>query len=94
MEFKVLEVKNGVRLSIKDYGHGIKSEDIERVFEKGFTGAKGRVNNNSTGIGLYLVKKLSDKLGIIINIDTNFNIYTNVDIIFPKGEFASNDIFE
>ncbi|MGL4763047.1 MAG: ATP-binding protein [Sarcina sp.] len=94
IEFKVLEVKNGVRLSIKDYGQGIKSEDIERVFEKGFTGAKGRGNNNSTGIGLYLVKKLSDKLGIIINIDTNFNVYTNVDIIFPKGEFASNDIFE
>jgi hypothetical protein len=94
IEFKVSKVKNGVCLSIKDYGQGIKSEDIGRVFEKGFTGEKGRGNNNSTGIGLYLVKKLSDKLGIDVYIDSDFNVYTNIDIIFPKGEFASNNIFE
>lgn len=55
------ENKNNITLSIKDNGMGISPSDLYRVFEKGFTGSN-RKKESSTGMGLYLAKKLSDKL--------------------------------
>ena len=49
--------------SIKDYGIGIEKEDIDRVFDKGFTGMNGRNRlYKSTGLGLYFAKNMIDKL--------------------------------
>ena len=45
-------------LAIRDTGIGISREDLPRVFEKGFTGYNGRADKKSTGIGLYLCKRL------------------------------------
>ena len=53
-----------VLLSIADNGSGIPESDLPRIFEKGFTGQNGRTIHSSTGIGLYLCKRLCDKLGI------------------------------
>ena len=59
-----------VTLSIQDNGMGIDAADLPRVFEKGFTGQNGRKVQHSTGLGLYLCKKLCDKLGIRIEIES------------------------
>lgn len=82
------DIKNGVQLIIKDNGIGIDESEISRVFEKGFTGNNGRLNQKSTGIGLYLCKKLCDKLGLLIAIESDKNICTKVIITFPKGNFC------
>ena len=50
-------------LSVSDTGIGISAEDLPRIFEKGYTGMSGRINRKSTGLGLYLCKKVCDKLG-------------------------------
>lgn len=50
-------------VSIIDTGIGISSEDLPRIFEKGYTGYNGRLDKKSTGIGLYLCKTAADKLG-------------------------------
>lgn len=71
-------------LIIEDNGIGIKSVDLNRVFDKGFTGYNGRENYKSTGIGLYLSKKLARKLGHDITIDSEYGEYTKVTISFPK----------
>lgn len=55
-------------LAIKDTGIGISAEDLPRVMEKGYTGYNGRKDKESTGIGLYLCKKVMDKLGHGIQI--------------------------
>ncbi|MCI8654803.1 MAG: HAMP domain-containing histidine kinase [Clostridia bacterium] len=82
------EVKDKVILYIKDNGIGIKRGEITRVFEKGFTGTNGRIlEKKSTGIGLYLCKKLCDKLGIGLELNSIENKETEVRIIFPKGSF-------
>ncbi|CEI72233.1 sensor histidine kinase [Romboutsia hominis] len=78
--------KNNIILSIKDNGVGINEKDIERVFEKGFTGENGRIFGKSTGIGLYLCKKLCDKLGLGINIVSKQQEGTEIRIIFPVGK--------
>lgn len=81
-------IKNGIKLIIEDNGIGIPSDELERVFEKGFTGNTGRLNSKSTGVGLYLCKKLCDKLGLLIEIESEINIYTKVIITFPMGNFC------
>ncbi|WP_144510333.1 HAMP domain-containing sensor histidine kinase [Bacillus sp. FJAT-22090] len=72
------------RIVILDDGIGIKSEDIHRLFEKGFTGTTGRSDAKSTGIGLYLAKQLALKLGHDISIDSEEGKYTKVTVHFPK----------
>lgn len=63
--------KENIILYIKDNGIGIKESEITRVFEKGFTGENGRITGKkSTGIGLYLCKKLCDKLCIGLELNS------------------------
>ncbi|MGL5712013.1 MAG: sensor histidine kinase [Paraclostridium sp.] len=75
--------KNYVVLIIEDNGVGIIERDINRVFEKGFTGENGRVFGKSTGMGLYICKRLCDKLGLGLNVDSKLEIGTKVGISFP-----------
>ena len=75
IKIDAIDIKNGTRLIIEDNGICIPSNEIDRVFEKGFTGNIGRINSRSTGIGLYLCKKLCDKLGLLIDIESKINNY-------------------
>lgn len=78
--------KENVILYVKDNGIGIKKGEITRVFEKGFTGTNGRLSNKkSTGIGLYLCKKLCDKLGVAIELNSIQGEGTEVRLVFPQG---------
>ena len=86
IEIESQKQNNSIILSIKDYGVGINEKDIGRVFEKGFTGENGRKFGKSTGIGLYLCKKLCEKLGLGLYIDSKENNGTKVTIIFPTTE--------
>ena len=80
--------KENVILYIKDNGIGIKQGEITRVFEKGFTGTNGRLSNKkSTGIGLYLCKKLCNKLGTGIELNSVQNEGTEVKLVFPQNSY-------
>ena len=80
--------ENNIILTIEDNGVGISEKDLDRVFEKGFTGENGRIFGKSTGIGLYLCKKLCDKLGIGISLSSKQGKGTRINIIFPQGKFT------
>lgn len=88
LEIYAKKGKQNVVLYIKDNGIGIKKGEITRVFEKGFTGTNGRlIAKKSTGIGLYLCKKLCDKLGIGIELNSIEEKGTEVRIVFPIGSY-------
>jgi len=89
---KIYSIKNenNLVLNIEDNGIGIVDKDINRVFEKGFTGENGRKLRRSTGIGLYLCKKLSDQLGLGLTLTSQSGEGTKVSIIFPLGR---NNLF-
>ena len=88
LQINAKENKENVVLNIKDNGIGIKQEELEKVFEKGFTGTNGRIDGKkSTGMGLYLCKKLCDKLGLSIEIESKKDEYTQVKITFPKNSY-------
>ncbi len=69
-------------LCIKDTGIGIKNSDVLRVFERGFSGYNGRLTQQSSGLGLYLSKKISEELGHQIRIESEVGIGTTVRIKF------------
>lgn len=71
---------SGNILVIEDTGIGISSEDLSRVFERGFTGINGRMDKKSTGIGLYLSKEILTKLNHKINIISTVGVGTRVEI--------------
>lgn len=77
---KVSIYTKGLTLVIEDTGIGIKSEDLPRVFEKGFTGYNGREDKKSTGIGLYLCKRILVKLGHTIALESTGGSGTRVKI--------------
>ena len=65
-------------LVIEDTGPGIRQEDLPRVFERGFTGYNGREESRSTGIGLYLSRKIMKKLNHQIAIESSPGAGTKV----------------
>ena len=88
IEIYAKQAKENITLYIKDNGMGIQEGEITRVFEKGFTGTNGRtLNKKSTGIGLYLCKKLCNKLGIAIQLESVQNKGTEVKLIFPNSSY-------
>ena len=77
------KVGENIVLKIKDDGCGISEKDINKIFDKGFTGENGRKFTKSTGIGLFLCKKLCENLGLSIKVDSKINVGTVIYIVFP-----------
>ncbi len=73
-----------VRLTVADTGIGILPEDLPRIFERGYTGAHGRAERRSTGLGLYLTRLICDKLGAKISAASN-DVGTSVTIEIPEN---------
>jgi signal transduction histidine kinase len=73
----------GIRtiLEIRDEGVGITPSDVPRVFDPYFTGENGRSFQESTGMGLYLVKQICEKLGHQIELESTVNKGTTVRIV-------------
>lgn len=76
-----------VWLTIEDNGIGIPKEDVKRVFEKGFTGKNGRNGRKSTGMGLYLCKRICDQLEIGIACESEVHEYTRIILVFPDSDY-------
>lgn len=81
------EIGNRINLHIKDNGIGIPEQDLPRVYEKSFTGENGRKHAKSTGMGLYIVKSLCDRLGHGILIKSVEGEYTEVSLVFAKNDW-------
>lgn len=74
-------------LKVKDTGIGIKSEDMNKIFDRGYSGFNGRINEKSSGIGLYLVKKIAILLNIKIEVCSTVNVGSEFIICFPKQSY-------
>lgn len=89
ISIKLFEQNNQAVLEISDDGIGIPAKDLPRVFERTFTGENGRLRNSkkSTGIGLYLVKNLCDKLGHMISVESEQDHGTTTKITFSGHKY-------
>lgn len=78
-------VKNRYFLKIADNGVGVLHSDLPFIFDKGFTGDHPS-RKQSTGMGLYLVKKLCDELQIEIEVESKYGKEFTIQFLFPKVE--------
>ncbi len=83
----VIENNDKLDLVIEDNGLGINETDLPMVFKKSFTGQNGRIKSKSTGMGLFIAKSLTDKLGHKIKIESKEKEYTKVIITFSKNHY-------
>lgn len=79
----VYDEKNEV-LSIKDDGIGINASDLPKIFDKGFSGYNGRLNEKSSGIGLYIVKTIARRINVQISVESVLNEGTTFHMKFPN----------
>lgn len=84
LTYEMINKPDCSELIISDNGIGVDESDLGRVFEKGFTGKNGRIYGKSTGIGLYLCKKMCNKMYIGIEIYSQKGVGTQVVLTFPK----------
>ena len=88
LHFFTVKENDRIILSVEDNGIGIPQSDLPRIFEKGFTGQNGRTIHSSTGIGLYLCRRLCDKLGIGISASSEGE-GTIISLTFHINDFVT-----
>lgn len=74
------------KLTVRDNGIGIPAHELPRVFDRGFTGSNGRNRGGSTGMGLYLCKKLTGFLDLKLAVTSAEGKGTTVTLTFPAKE--------
>lgn len=78
-------------LIIEDTGIGIRSEDLPKIFNKGYSGMNGRLHEKSTGLGLFLSKKICQRLGHRIVISSQPGIGTRAAIDMSRADLQVFD---
>ncbi|MCI2774248.1 sensor histidine kinase [Staphylococcus petrasii] len=81
-----IEFNNDTKvLSIRDNGVGISQADLPKIFDKGYSGYNGRLNDQSSGIGLFIVKHISRHLHHKVDVDSELGTGTTFHIHFPQS---------
>ena len=78
-------LKDKHALEIRDTGIGIRSEDIPKIFDRGYSGFNGRMNEKSSGLGLYLARKISERLNIQIEVESKLSKGSIFRMVFPTN---------
>lgn len=73
-----IALENDDTLLISDTGIGIAPEDLPRIFEKGYTGYNGRTDRRASGIGLFLVKRIAERLNITVSASSTVGKGTTI----------------
>ena len=82
IDFSIVNEVKHTKLIIKDHGIGIPEHDLSKITEPFFTGQNGRTQKNATGIGLYIVKLIAEKLGHEVEFQSEVGKGTSVIISY------------
>lgn len=74
-----------IKLTIEDFGRGIDTRDLPRIFDKGFTSFAEHQNRTATGMGLYLAKRTTAPLLIGMEVTSKPGMGTVLTLTFPKA---------
>ncbi|SHN23364.1 sensor histidine kinase [Gracilibacillus kekensis] len=90
LEITLSERASKAVLEVKDFGIGIPVADQKRVFSKFYTGENGRKYRESTGMGLYLVKEVAEKLEHKLELESIVGEGTTIRVIFSRSQNLTN----
>ena len=72
-------------MSIQDTGIGIRSEDLGKIFDRGYSGFNGRINEKSSGLGLYLAKSIAELINVKVKVESKINVGSKFIVQFPSN---------
>ena len=76
-----------VRVSVTDTGIGIAPDEIPHLFEKFYRASNADSGGaQGTGLGLYITKSIVEKMGGIIQLDSELGKGTTVSFSLPRGK--------
>lgn len=84
LRFETVRENDAILLIVSDNGPGVSREDLPFIFDKGFTGKRGSLTKEATGMGLYLVHKMADDLAIELNVKSEIGKGFTLVLKFPK----------
>ena len=80
VEINMSDTSTGI--IVKDNGIGIDKENQIKIFDMFFRVAE---NSVGSGLGLYLVKEIVDKLEGKINLDSEIGVGTKFSVVIPNS---------
>ena len=81
----IQEENKYIRISVKDNGIGIKDEDQKRIFDRFYRSEIVRGKNISgTGIGLSLLKSMSNNFGMKLNVKSEYGKGSEFIVDIPR----------
>ena len=83
-EITILYDNKTNKLTVKDTGIGIPAKDIKKIFDRGYSGFNGRMNEKSSGLGLYMVGKIAEILNVEIEVKSELNVGSEFSFIFKN----------
>ncbi len=89
VDLEITSDEGRILLTVRDEGVGIPPEDLPRIFEPFFTGENGRRTNESTGMGLYLVRQVLDNLGHSMEVSSEPGKGSAFTIAFESRSITS-----
>lgn len=86
VELKVLEEDDKVIFEVIDHGIGIQKQALEHIFDRFYQAepSRSKKDNEGYGLGLSIAKNIADIHQAVINIKSQYQKGTTVDIIFPS----------
>lgn len=72
------------KLSVNDTGIGISEADIHKIFDKGYSGLNGQYDSKSSGIGLYIVETISQRLKHPVDVESTIGEGSTFTIYFQQ----------
>lgn len=80
-----------VKLTVRDTGHGIRTEIIDRIFDPFFT---TKARGEGTGMGLSVVHGIIKDYGGAITVDSSLEVGTTFEVFLPVADQIANGVLE
>ncbi|WP_432664940.1 ATP-binding protein [Wukongibacter baidiensis] len=90
IHIRTLKLEKGIRIRIRDSGHGVKEEDMEKIFDPFFT---TKDVGNGFGLGLFICMQIIHSHNGTISVDSNYGegtIFT-IDLSLEKEEYGGEE---
>jgi signal transduction histidine kinase len=78
------EIKDGVQFFVRDTGRGIEAERLPEIFGR-FSGGSGEGQSAGTGLGLALVRRLTESLGGQVSVESKLGQGTTFSFTLPTA---------
>ncbi len=85
-EGRVTAIIRGDTVTISDTGPGIAEDEVEKILSPFYRGAPASRSRGGHGVGLTIVKRLCERFGWPLGIESELGVGTRVSIRFPDAQ--------